>query len=818
MNASAENRAGYSFEISSRENSHPGWHQELELVFVLRGRGTLWREDRTVPYSLHEADLFTVSGYEMHEIHMESGGLTLSLLLSSSFLSFYFPEAQQLAFACKSYAADAEEQKKYDILRADFAAAFQTFYQNEAHHAALHLRSKLILLLDDLIRYFSCPAPKAAPAFDKGRSHLRAAAGWIDQHYTEDITLKETADRVYLSESYLSRLFKRTLGLTFTEYLTQVRLDYAALLLRSGQRVTETASKAGFRSTNSFIQAFKQTYQKTPGQYKRELGERLKRELYTEPQGAENKFSVLSRYLQTPSASEQSKPAEVRDECAVSANLSMPLRTLRHSWRQLINVGYAHDLLNGSVQKQVRQVQAEIGFRYARVKGILDDDVLFYAAADGQEPVCHFAYADEAIDFLLSVGLTPFLELGAMPSQLAKNQFTVFKRQSILSTPKDMRQWTALLTVLLRHFQCRYGVRRVEQWIFTPCFNPFFYDVHADHLEEYFSFYRESYRAVRALLPHALLCGPGDLSFPEFLERCLAENCVPDCIAAHAFFTASPDETDAKQVQLLNSEETFPLAVTGDEDYLKHLLERIRQTLRKRGLADVPVMLDEWNSSFWQRDLCNDTCAKSASLFKNILENYDAYCAMGYWTVSDFMEELSPSQDLFHGGFGLFTRNGLAKSGYRALQLLCKAGEKLLARQEGCFITSSPGEVQVFLYNAAYYDLLYRFRHTAHLTLTKRYGVFNKRNPQCFQIGLNGLQPGRYLLRRYAVGRTGGSVFDAWVEMGAPERVTEEVRRFLESRSYPVLQMETVETGPSFPLQEVLQPYEIRLITLTLQE
>lgn len=63
-----------------------------------------------------------------------------------------------------------------------------------------------------------------------------------------------------------------------------------------------------------------------------------------------------------------------------------------------------------------------------------------------------------------------------------------------------------------------------------------------------------------------------------------------------------------------------------------------------------------------QRDLCNDTCFKSAYLFKNILENNQDLNGMGYFTLNDRIDEVPPSADTFHGGFGLFTKTIFPKA------------------------------------------------------------------------------------------------------------------------------------------------------------
>lgn len=64
------------------------------------------------------------------------------------------------------------------------------------------------------------------------------------------------------------------MGVSFTGYLTQVRLFHAALLLQGEGTVTEIAYESGFSSASALIDAFKQYRGITPGQYRRNLGEK----------------------------------------------------------------------------------------------------------------------------------------------------------------------------------------------------------------------------------------------------------------------------------------------------------------------------------------------------------------------------------------------------------------------------------------------------------------------------------------------------------------------------------------------------------------
>lgn len=258
----------------------------------------------------------------------------------------------------------------------------------------------------------------------------------------------------------------------------------------------------------------------------------------------------------------------------------------------------------------------------------------------------------------------------------------------------------------------------------------------------------------------------------------------------------------------------FSVAVSGDEFYLSNLLKNIKELTAKRKVDHLPILLDEWSNNIWQRDLCNDTSYKSAYIFKSILENYDRFYGMGYFNIGDQLDEVAPAPELFHGGFGLFTRKGLPKSAYRAMELLGRVGDRLLSKGNGWFITSTEDEIQIFLYSYCHYDLLYRYRHTTNLTKTERYKVFLEKQPQSYHIRLDGLKSGTHTVRRYSIGPEAGSTYDAWLAMGAPEPLTQEEENQLLRLSYPHYYMEKVENEHILSLKASLKPHEVQLITV----
>lgn len=280
-------------------------------------------------------------------------------------------------------------------------------------------------------------------------------------------------------------------------------------------------------------------------------------------------------------------------------------------------------------------------------------------------------------------------------------------------------------------------------------------------------------------------------------------------------------EAENSGLKLISNNESFYLAVNGDENALRHSVREIRAIMREEGLGGLPLVVDEWSNNIWQRDLCNDTCYKSAYLFKNILENNSHLNGIGYFSTDDRLNEVPPSPDLFHGGFGLFAKYGIPKSAYRAMELLAQMGDRLLKCGEGYYITCCDREIQIFLYNYCHYDMLYRYRHTANMTKTDRYRVFNPKEPQAFHIQLDNARPGKYRIRRYSISpSSGGSSYDAWVRMGAPDPLTKEEISLLHHLSHPDYRVETAvvsDVESRISIKADLNPHEVCLIKVNME-
>ncbi|MGG3468559.1 response regulator transcription factor [Neobacillus pocheonensis] len=81
---------------------------------------------------------------------------------------------------------------------------------------------------------------------------------YIHEHFSENITLNDLANQVYISRNYLSQIFKKATGISFNQYLTQVRMEKAKAMILEGQYlIYEIAEKVGFKNVPYFSTLFK---------------------------------------------------------------------------------------------------------------------------------------------------------------------------------------------------------------------------------------------------------------------------------------------------------------------------------------------------------------------------------------------------------------------------------------------------------------------------------------------------------------------------------------------------------------------------------
>ncbi len=105
----------------------------------------------------------------------------------------------------------------------------------------------------------------------KGNPTVQKMIQHIEEHLSDELSLKELANALNLDEFYISHLFKKEMGTSVHKYVIKKRLNESKKLLEKNYSIRELISLIGFKDESHFIQCFKKEYGFTPKQYKMSL-------------------------------------------------------------------------------------------------------------------------------------------------------------------------------------------------------------------------------------------------------------------------------------------------------------------------------------------------------------------------------------------------------------------------------------------------------------------------------------------------------------------------------------------------------------------
>ena len=103
---------------------------------------------------------------------------------------------------------------------------------------------------------------------------IKKAVQYIQDHYADDLSLEQVAKAANMSSFYFCKMFKKEIGLNFTDYVSRIRIEKAKnLLLNPNLRISEIAYEVGFQSLTHFNRVFKKVVGCSPTHYRAKLPE-----------------------------------------------------------------------------------------------------------------------------------------------------------------------------------------------------------------------------------------------------------------------------------------------------------------------------------------------------------------------------------------------------------------------------------------------------------------------------------------------------------------------------------------------------------------
>jgi len=438
------------------------------------------------------------------------------------------------------------------------------------------------------------------------------------------------------------------------------------------------------------------------------------------------------------------------------------LTPLNDFWSFGGNTCHAALWFRQDLQNQLKLVNRQLGFKYVRCHGILNDD-MEVIHADGS---FSFQRIIESIQAILDLGMKPFIELSSMPTALASNDKSLTAYCFRSAPPNDWGRWHRMIHEMTLALEAAFGLEEMRQWYFEVWNEPdigFWSGTQA----EYFKLYDLSAQAVKAVDPQLKFGGPATARtnwIDEFLEHLSKDS--PD-------YTLSASRCDFISTHAYPSDLEFLDAAHGEvnlmhSNIMAELFAAVRTQVDAFFGEGFPIIIGEWNSSAGPLSENHDTCNNAAFICKTMVELMP-YCQGSLvWNISDIYEECGFHYEPFHGGYGLLTVNDLPKACFHGFRLLAEhSGAQIEVDVSDCqdgvgAMASCDGDqVRILLY--FHEEPGVEMADFVEVNLTDQQG----------EATMESVLPGA------------GSAYETWLEQGSPAYLNREIFDTLEQASKP---------------------------------
>jgi len=460
----------------------------------------------------------------------------------------------------------------------------------------------------------------------------------------------------------------------------------------------------------------------------------------------------------------------------IEADVSASKGQMNRMYNFCVGAGRANEGLRADWQRQLRRVRAECGFRYIRFHGLFCDDMGVYQEDKQGRPIYNWQYVDELFDFIQSIGMKPFIELGFMPSAMASGSQTIFWWRGNVTPPKDYAKWEAFIAAFTRHVTERYGADEVRSWYFEVWNEPNLDGFWMGNPEkksydewmvgaraEYYKLYATSARAVKSVDATYRVGGPataGSGWIDETLAYCAQDKQPLDFVTTHEYATMSG---------YLDENGSAGTVLSPDRDAITRSVRSTRGKIDRSPFAAAELHYTEWSASYTPSDPVHDSYHSAAFILDKMKNIGASAVSMSYWTFTDIFEEAGPRMTPLHGGFGLLNYQDLPKAAYYAYQFLNRLGDtELSCADPAAFVClKDTGAVQ-----ALFWD--FTITHPGPSVINQEYYVADNPSKPAgnAELRLAGLKAGKYALRATLVGYKSNDLQSAWRDMGSPSQLT----------------------------------------------
>lgn len=778
----------------AKNNEH--FHQDIELMYILDGSLDVTIENKTS--HLRAEDIFIVNANRKHSFVTGANILMLRLMINYQ-MAAEASKNGDVIFWCDSSVSESE---RYNELRRILRNMLRHYVENREYMDTFGYLSDCYAVLEHLTANFLMSATDLRMRDDGDRyeERLRQINNYINNNFDQPISMKELSEKLYLSNGYLSRFFKKNYGMSFASYLTNVRVYHASDdLLYTDEPITRIAYNNGFASAALFNKVFKKINGLTPTEFRRKNQNGTHVEEKSRREGVEKRLEKMVG--PEPASEDQNVSDIVAAEGEYSAEF---YNELKNNWGNLINFGDASNLLHSSIREHLLILRQALNFEYVRFWSIFTEE--FFIRPEQQQ--YNFSQIDSVIDFVLEQGLIPHIELGLKPQIIHDSIGNSRVKPQYIMDSFELRDWDRLMRAFMRHLSNRYGQNILDNWRMELWF-----DENWRHNNEngrrYLDYFDVTYRAIKACNENIQVGGYGirmDVGFErrkKFLSIWNKQKSRPDFLSVMFYaYERGEDELDRYAKR------------TTDNDAFVHTITKEKKLIADAGMGDLPVIVSEWNLTPSVRNYINDTSFKGAYIVKNVIDLYGITEVMGYGAGSDRQYTSFDTPDILFGGTGLLTRDAIMKPAAFAFDFLNRLYPYYIGKDRNYLITTDGHDnYGIICHNQQILNYNYYLTPEDEMEKEAIWKYFENTRRLDVKIRLTGVTEGAYRVKVYRISDYSGSVLKIWSDLDYEQEPSRDDIKYFRRMCEPAMTIHSAEAHDGeLMIEQMLLPNEIAFL------
>jgi AraC-like DNA-binding protein len=262
---------------SSNRKGYFHWHSCFEITCILSGQGRYFVNEEV--YEVTDGDIILFNNVEPHGWEIVSRQADLLVMVFS-------PEYIMNGFSVMDYdylkpfinrgsnfknKLDHNEPLTGELTALIHSIAAENEEKNTGYQ--LMIKATVLKILTLLIRNSQDTSKSSALLQEKKAKMMRLSSvfDYINENYSDQISLTKASEIAYMSPNYFSAYFKKVTGKTFIDYVSELRINRADKLMETTDlSVLDIATRCGFHNMSNFYRIYKKIRKTSPGKRQQE--------------------------------------------------------------------------------------------------------------------------------------------------------------------------------------------------------------------------------------------------------------------------------------------------------------------------------------------------------------------------------------------------------------------------------------------------------------------------------------------------------------------------------------------------------------------